>query len=233
MHQKLFDMKYSGTLLAAVSAVSILSVSTASAADFFSTERSEELFSVGARIGFNTSNTTTNGDGMSKHQTSWGTGFDLGVVANINFRDWFAVQPGFFYESRSNGYTFVSKASGATAVMVGDALEYAFKVPVLAQARFNVSDKIRWSVDLGPYFSFGIGHKDKGTLYMGGLETDYSMDYDELHKKFDFGFKVGSGITVLDHYYLGIHYMAGMSDAYKNGGGGSHKAWTFTLGYDF
>ena len=57
----------------------------------------------------------------------------------------------------------------------------------------------------------------------------------------DFGIKMGTGLQVLGHYYVGAHYLAGCIDAWKDRSignvtktyGGVTKAWVFTLGYDF
>ena len=75
----------------------------AQGADFFSTAGSEDKFSVGARIGVNTTNRTISDNALPYcyHKESWGIGFNLGVVATFNIRDWISVQPGLFYESRS------------------------------------------------------------------------------------------------------------------------------------
>lgn len=44
---------------------------------------------------------------------------------------------------------------------------------------------------------------------------------------------MGTGIQVLDHYYLGVHYEAGCTKVWKHSLAGRNKAWTFTIGYDF
>ena len=81
--------------------------SNAKANDFLSSEVPDELFNIGVRIGLNTSNRTFNKDFFRSWNTnSWGTGIDAGVVVNLNMRDFFALQPGFFFESRSGNYSY-------------------------------------------------------------------------------------------------------------------------------
>ena len=80
---------------------------SASAQDFFSTDDPETLFNLGVRVGINTSNRTlSNSIGNIWNINSWGTGFDAGVVADINFKNYISVQPGFFYESRSGSFVY-------------------------------------------------------------------------------------------------------------------------------
>jgi len=171
--------------------------------------------------------------GMWSH-SSWGTGFDAGVVADIAFRDFIAIQPGIFYESRSSSYTYIwSHADAVRDVVVGHTLNYAFQIPVLASVRFNLSDNVRWSVDFGPTFSFGIGKHDEGRYFLP-QEYNFSEGYYKNRNRFEVGLKIGTGLNVRDHYYVGIHYIAGLRDVFKADGlGGRNKAWTFTLGYDF
>ncbi len=61
-----------------------------SASDFINTEPAENLFNFGVRIGMNASNRTFNNNYFDKwNVNSWGTGFDAGVVVNINMREFF------------------------------------------------------------------------------------------------------------------------------------------------
>lgn len=206
----------------------------ASASDFFSTAAPDKFFGIGVRLGFNTSNSTIGKGPDLWNHSSWGTGFDAGVVADIAFRDFLTIQPGFFYESRSSSYTYIwSRPGSQQEVVVGHALNYTFQVPVIASVRFNVTDNVRWSLDIGPTFSFGIGKSDKGKYFLP-TEFTYDEGYYKNRHKFEVGLKMGTGLTIRKHYYLGVHYVAGMRDVYKvDGLGGRNKTWTFTLGYDF
>lgn len=230
---------------AALAAASALSVS---AADFFDTSAPETLFDLGVRIGVNTSNRTVD-DGVFTdwNRNAWGTGFDLGAVADINIRDYLAIQPGFFFQTRSGDHAYVTRIPGANDAefaQVGHSRRYTLNVPVLASFRFNVTDNLRWSVDAGPYVSWIIGHKDDNVLYYPAVPQDViisGIDSSALpvsknmnSRSFDFGFKFGTGITVMQHYYFGIHYMAGCLDVWKDSRlGGVNKCWTFSLGYNF
>lgn len=220
--------------------VAILATSqTLSAQEFFDTSSPEQLITYGVRIGLNTSNQTSPKGDKTLNLDSWGTGFTAGAVVDLNFRDFFAIQPGIFFESRSHNYSYVIEDSNTPAAL--DINEYGhtrstwIKVPLLASIRMNPSSSLRWSIDLGPVFGFGMGGRDKGTF--ATAETGplrYKNGYfDDVRKKWSFGLKFGTTMRYKGHYLVGIHYESGTSSVYKDIKGGHHKAWTFTLGYDF
>lgn len=230
-----------------------LGITSSSAADFFSTEKSEQTFNLGFRLGVNTSNRTVGKKAIDGYNVqSWGTGFDLGVTADLNFRDYISVQPGLFFESRSGNYTFVSPVmtgdelssmiTTVTAMQAGHLRSYSLTVPIVGSLHFNITDDIRWNVDFGPYVSFLLGSslKDKVMQYTGAGSDE--PVFSQKPASVDFGFKMGTGLQILDHYYVGVHYMAGLNGAWKDlkldqstirDFGGHTKSWVFTIGYDF
>lgn len=216
-----------------------ISSTAAYSADFFDTSIPEKAFTLGARIGVNTSNRTITKNVFDRwNQNSWGTGFDLGVIADIHVRDYLAIQPGIFFQSRSGTHTYVNTVfTGAEnlrteMVQYGHDRSYAFNVPILCSVRFNISDDVRWSVDLGPYFSFIM----KNDVDQASLPIDpQTLSVQEVKaRNFDVGVKMGCGLNICEHYYFGIHYLAGGMHPWKLADlGGKNKAWSFTIGYDF
>lgn len=225
--------------LLAVPALLAASQSPCSAQEFFDTSAPENLIGYGVRLGINTSNQTSPSAGKNLNLDSWGTGFTAGAVVELNFRDFFALQPGVFFESRSHNYSYVTEDSDTPARLdisnYGHTRSTWLKIPLMASVRFNPAASLRWSVDAGPVFGFGLGGSDKGTF--STAETGplrYRNGYfDDIRKKWSFALRFGTTLRYADHYLLGIHYEAGTSSVYKNIKGGHHKAWTFTLGYDF
>lgn len=219
----------------------------ASASDFFSTEECEELFTFGARIGVNTSNRTVKSSAYPEcyHHESWGTGFDIGAVVDLNIRNYISIQPGFFFESRNGNYTFMGSEflnteNPSEIAQAGKRSSYNFTIPVLASLHFNLTDDVRWNVDAGPYIAFVLDSKLKNKYFVvdGPSETPL---FDRKAANVDFGFKMGTGLDILEHYYIGVHYMAGCVDAWKDrkigtfkqSAGGVTKAWVFSIGYNF
>lgn len=208
-----------------------------SAQDFFDTSLPENVFDFGVRVGLNTSvNTTSDKAGFNIYNhNSWGLGFDAGFVVNINIREYLSLQPGFFFESRSGDYTYISDhftADGVPnwAVRTGHTRRYAFDIPVLASFHFNLGENVRWNVEVGPYMSFNLKTTDKTTYF----ESEDVPELNLKHKAVDVGFKMGTGFTINRRYEVMAHYLAGCNDAWKDPlMGGRNKAWTFTAGYNF
>lgn len=218
--------------------------SSASASNFFNTSSPENLMTLGARFGINTSNRNVNKDVFNVWNTNaWGTGIDAGFVADIYFRDWFSIQPGFFYESRSGKYNYINVDSYDTDgnrllyTQFGRDRSYNFTVPIMACAHFNVSDDIRWNVEAGPYLQFVLKNSVNGEFVtpVQSSPENLPLGYQPVDgSKFDFGLKMGTSLKILDHYLVGIHYEAGMLKPWTDASlGGRRKAWVFSVGYDF
>lgn len=237
-------------------AVAAVTVCGASAADFFSTDKCDRLFDLGVRVGMNTSNRTVDKEVLGGYNfQSWGTGFNAGVVADINIREYISIQPGVFFESRSGNCQFVTPvytngADGAGAVyetaywlsQSAHLHTYNLTIPILASVRFNVTDNLRWMIEAGPYISFGLSSKlqNKEIVTTIPAELDVPM-FAQDPAPVDFGFKFGTGLEFFGHYYVGVHYEFGVTKAWKDRTagnlkyiyGGRTKAWLFTLGYNF
>lgn len=217
--------------------ISVTSAIPASAADFFDTSAPSTPFSLGVRLGLNTSNVTIS-DALfpTYNKNSWGTGLEVGAVADINFRNYLTIQPGAFFECHSSSYTYITDlAPESYQTQVGHLRSYHLTIPILASVRLNVSESVRWSIDAGPYMSLKLG-TGKGDIYdvqqtIGGLPL---QDTRIERRGCVWGLKLGTGINILRHYYFGIHYLATITTPWKEASYDGHdKAWTFTLGYDF
>lgn len=226
--------------------IAILALLPAKAADFVSTDQPSELFTLGLRIGVNTSNRTVKSmDEYGYNVQGWGTGFEVGFTADINIRDFISLQPGFFFQSRSNTYTFIQAVPVGLdneyhTAQAGTFNSYAFEIPVIANMHFNLTDDVRWNVGLGPYMGINLGSKLKNKV---NLNTNFMEGRPLAGNEFiakpatcDFGLKFGTGIEIFRRYSINVDYMAGMRHAWKNtlsNYGGRTKAWCFTLGYFF
>ena len=159
-------MKHIKQIISSVMAVS--AVLPVSAQKFLDTSAPDRLLTMGARIGVNSSNATVKDDVYDLwNKNSWGTGFDLGVVADINIRNFVAIQPGIFFQSRSGDFTYASRfwvpgenENGEVVNEAHDIVQYGHNrnyniyVPIVASLRFNVGNKVKWSVDFGPLREF-------------------------------------------------------------------------------
>lgn len=195
----------------------------------------DRLFTVGLRAGVNSSNLN-----IDKHVfpgwnvNSWGTGFELGAVVNVNLRNFFTLQPGFFYESRSGSYAYMAENLPiGNDVQLGHYRDYHFTVPIMAQYRLYLLPGCAWSVDLGPYFSWLLHTSRPDEIMYSDPDAQGRLRTAGRHR-YDWGLKVGTGINFFTHFYAGIHYKAGMRDSWNTDWlGGRSKVWTVTVGYDF
>lgn len=221
----------------------------ASATDFFSTEKCEELFTFGARVGVNTTNRTLGDSAYPScyHHENWGTGLDIGATVGLNIRDYLTIQPGFFFETRNGAYTIMGTADGSgipgdgsEIAQTGKRRSYNFTIPVMAVFGFNVTDDLRWNVEAGPYVSFVLDSTLKDKRFVVNGNADEPL-FAQKAAGVDFGFKMGTAFEILDHYYVGAHYMAGCLPAWKDRKignvtktfGGVTKGWVFSIGYNF
>lgn len=228
--------KIATLLIAASAAIPCL------AEDFFSTGDPDQLFNLSARIGLNTSNrTVSNSVANIWNRNAWGLGFDAGVVADINIKDFISLQPGLFYESRSGSFAYQGSAytpggEHFVKTQLGKGRDYLFTIPILASFHFNVSDEVRWNVEAGPYFQIKLRSTfDDSFTYPRATATG-AIEYfgDVKTAGGDVGLKIGTGLDIFKDYYIGAHYMAGFCHVWNPGSlGGHNKAWVFTIGYRF
>lgn len=221
-------------------ALVFISPNNIAAQAFFDTSEPETFFSLSGRIGFNTSNRTVPTSNVSYYNhESWGTGFNIGALANLNFKEYLTLQPGLFYESRSGNYAYASEYQDIynpldVKYVLGHWRAYYFTVPVMGIVKFNLAPNIKISGEFGPYLQFQLKEAGKGVEYFEylPLEGQY-IHYKAKQKKVDIGLKMGLGFQFYKHYYIGIHYLAGLSHAWNTPVGGKNKSWMFTAGYDF
>lgn len=215
--------------------VALTSMLESHGAEFLDTSVPDKLFTLGGRIGFNITNNTLGATlpNTSWDSSSWGSGFELGAVADIAFRDWVAVQPGFFYQTRSHSFSMAY--NGLNDIHLGHSLQYTFQVPILCSARFNVTDQVRWIVEAGPYVSFNLGHEDSGFTISIDPEFSTPANFTRHRRAVNAGFKVGTGVLLRDKYWVGAHYQGCFTNLYTEASplSGHPKAWSFTLGYNF
>lgn len=213
-------------------------------ADFFDTSAAGSLIDLGVRLGVNTTNRNLNKEVFNVwNHNSWGTGVNVGAVVNMNFRNYLTIQPGIFYQSRSGQYAYVNidgyDSDGVAEYMMqyGKDRSYNFTIPVMCCIHFNLSDDIRWDVEAGPYLQLKLKSSVNGDFSYPVY--DNPMANPEAYipieaRKTDFGMKFGTGLRILNHYLVAVHYEAGWLHPWKDSRrGGRNKGWIFSLGYDF
>lgn len=232
-------MKTSHLIIA--SALALSPIASASAGGFLDTESPSSLFNLGIRAGINTSTHTFDSRFFNEwNVNSWGTGLDAGVVFDINLRQYIALQPGFFFQSRSGNYSYIQDYTDPSGdieryTQLGNYRSYYFNIPIMVSLRFNLASNVKWLVEAGPYFQLKLHSSDSEKIDVLVNNQDNSPILQTASANTtDFGLKAGSGILVNNHYSFSIHYLAGARDVWKAPfDGGRNKSWTFTLGYNF
>lgn len=225
-----------------IASMLLMGYATSYASNLLDTTPADKLFNLGVRIGVNSSNRTFPTEKFTTwNVNSWGTGFDAGVVVNLNMRKFFSIQPGAFFQSRSGHYAYTEAYVNNNneedfLTQLGRVRTYNLVIPVMLSFKLSVSDNFRWLVEAGPYLQVKLHASDSNKIQVIDQPTPTSaLDWEYAKSNFaDFGLKFGTGIQYKDHYSFAIHYMAGFCDVWKSPvEGGLNKAWTFTLGYDF
>ncbi len=100
-----------------------------------------------------------------------------------------------------------------------------FNVPIFASFTFNLAPRVKWNADGGIFMSFGIGGKQKATIYnakvneLGQLVTNISHPTADYYKSdsgfinsyrdFDMGLHLGTGLTFMNKISLGVRCQFG------------------------
>ena len=212
-----------------------------SKAELLDTSQPLYLFTFGVRAGFNTSNRTFPAGHFNMwNNNGWGTGGDVGILANINLREFISIQPGIFFDTRSGSFSYLTAYinyfdNEDVHYEMGRLRGYNVTVPVMVVMKFNIASKLKFTGEVGPYYQLSLkqtGQNNVSILYREPQSNDY-LSYRAKLKKYDVGLKIGFGTLLYDNYYIGVHYLAGFMDAWKLPAGGRNKEWLFTLGYDF
>ncbi len=212
------------------------------AVDFVDTSHPSDIVKVGLRFGLTSSSASTDQD----NDILWKRGFSTGAVVDLNVRNFFSIRPGLFFENRSYDYRQVqySDAQSSVAARIGHTRRNALNVPVLASFHFNISRAVKWDVEAGPYFTFGVGSGKNKVTYVAASaagtpsyshidgKSDYYGSESNQMKKFDAGLQFGTGVEVLGHYVFNISYQRGLNNV-AHSGSLKNKGWTFSVGYNF
>lgn len=243
-------------------ALSLLSLTAAaeSGTPFFDTSRPDKILTFGLRAGMNSSGIATNYTYMQseliQNNFYWHSGVQAGAVADINIRKFLAAEVGLFWER--HGYDASMMAATAEEDYMGSRfvrVRYnVVSIPVLLSWRFNVLPQASWSVDFGPYFAYGISGTKKTDSYIAFGEEDGQLVFDHtltrekyFHanpkdflavNRLDIGMKVGTSLTFLSRYYIGVYYQHSVKNNAKNYEGGANYClrncnWSVNVGYNF
>lgn len=136
---------------------------------FFDTSRPNKVIALGLRAGMNSSGVATNymdkQPELIQSNFYWHSGVQVGAIADLSIRKFLAIEVGLFWER--HGYDAAMMAATAEEDYMGSQFTRVryndIHIPVLMSWRFNILPQAVWSVDLGPYFSYGLWEQRKPT----------------------------------------------------------------------
>ena len=167
-----------------------------------------------AKVGMNMSNFTGDMD------TDMKIGFNVGVGMEYQFSDMWSIQPSLMISQKGGKYD----EDGETVKFNPMYLE----IPVLAAARFAVTDNQNVVVKAGPYFAFGVAGKYK---YDGVDEKD-DVFGDDGWKRFDAGLGVGVAYEI-NKFFIDLSGEFGLAKLADGDGAPKNMNFSIGVGYKF
>jgi hypothetical protein len=153
-----------------------------------STIKAQEFVNFGAKAGINFSNLSS--DNFT--ETSIGTGFHLGLLAEVPLSNKFSIQPEFLYSAQRTEADEITLGGNPTNAEYK--LDY-LQVPVLAKIYLTES----LSIEAGPSFNFLVKEKIRGRKSNFG-------------SNFEFGGALGAAYKIKDGFFGTARYMYGFTD---------------------
>lgn len=160
------------------------------------------------------------GINMSKltglEDTKMKVGYQVGVGMEYAFTDMWSIQPSLMIVGNGAKDDF----SG------GDTFKPVYlQIPIMAAARFAVSESVNIVGKAGPYLGFGLG----------GKYGDYKIfDKDGMNaNRFDFGLGFGAGAE-FGHYLVGLDFLFGLTEVWDEGKDSpKNMSIALSVGYKF
>lgn len=164
---------------------------------------------------------------ISELSLSMGTQLGIGAQAEIAFSNFISmgVQTNFMI----NNWKMDLAVADDDATSISNCFVrnhfYSLVFPIYASFKFNLGNRVRWNVDLGPYYGYGLGGNNKWTLYsahvnqLGQLITTITNEkapYYNSRQAFiassyrgDIGVYLASGLTFSRKISLGVRCFFG------------------------
>lgn len=197
---------------------------SSSSSSFFSTEKSDAPITFGITAGVNFANMSFSADGGSYSPDSR-TAFNVGLTVDFPILESLYIKSGLLYSSK--GYKIEDDDETYTASPA------YLEIPILASYRYNFSDAAQLQFNVGPYVAYGIGGKYKyeSDYYDEERETDF---FDDDTNKFDLGLQFGLGLTISQHFNIGVSYQLGLTNVFDEDGiDVKNRNLMINLGYTF
>lgn len=173
---------------------------------------------------------------ISEMNSSAGAGFGAGAGAVFGIREWLGLGTEINLLVSNNKLDMaVSNEDYASVSNIFISNRYAYAdIPVYMSFRFNVLGGLRWNVDAGMYYRYGLWGKQKQTIYnsmvndLGQLvprivqtKVDYFRDRDTFinsYNRSDIGLHIATGLQFGRHLTVSMHMQVGFKNIAYNSG---------------
>jgi opacity protein-like surface antigen len=158
---------------------------------------------------------------LSNTDADMKVGYTVGVGLDYQFTDMWYLQ---------SGLNITGKGAKAGDLKIKT---HYLEIPVLAAAKFDVSDNMKFVVNAGPYLAFGMGGKlEEGNASMKVFSKEDGME-EALMKRFDLGLQYGVGLELSDKYLINLTGQYGFIDPFKGDSGESSHNIAFMIGVGY
>lgn len=210
------------------------SLQSAEAAEFFDISRSSDIIeselhtSIGAS--WYTQNYADNIPQMQAFNMTPGAMVGIGARVQLALHNFFALGTSATFNICNNSMTAIltSHEPDNTAGFSVENRYYYLNIPIYASLRFNIADNVRWNVDGGLYYAYGLGGNSKSHIYItyqneiGQFITEEFADKDSyfsedaplLHDthRSDYGLHIATGLKFNDHYCINLIAQYGLKN---------------------
>lgn len=148
-------------------------------------------------------------------------GYTVGLGVDYQFTNTWYLQ---------SGLNFTGKGAKLSGLKVKS---HYMEIPVLAAAKFDIADNMKFVVNAGPYVAVGLG----GKAEFEGESLKVFKEYDNkdaLLKRFDMGIQYGVGLELSNRYLINLSGQYGFIDTVNNTTESPKNiAFLISLGYRF
>ncbi|MBO4943694.1 MAG: outer membrane beta-barrel protein [Muribaculaceae bacterium] len=144
---------------------------------------------------------------ISEMNTSAGPSIGMGVSVVFGLHDWFGVGTQLnlmFSRFRSNMAVTNETITSVSNIFLRNQTT-TFNIPVFVQFRFNAASNVRWKIDTGMYYSYGIDGRQKQSIYTSQVNSLGQLVNNRISDKVPF---YNSSETFINSYHradIGLH----------------------------
>lgn len=189
------------------------------------TQAQDWKFSVGAGANFNGPAGETLVDGNR-------FGYHLGGTAQYEFSQqssWY-LSGSLFWTQKGNKMTIRETTPDNKIIYRKASTDITYlQIPIFAGKNFDLGERTKLFVELGPYASLALFGKNK----FAGQSTSKIFEQ-HGYKRLDAGLAIGAGIQIADHYRIRLGYEHGLTNLRKGGEPSYYnRNITLSVGYTF